>query len=155
MNTSKLAVALAVVGAGAVSATAYEVGSWNPSSQLGAASLTASVTQPVGDLFARTELYFGTDKPGPDVTADQFRRFVAEVVTPRFPDGLTILSGIGQFREQDGDIIREDSKVVVLLYPAETAGDANQRIEEIRGLYETQFQQQSVLRVDSQEHVSF
>ena len=117
--------------------------------------MRTDAAEPVGELFARTELYFGTDKPGPDVTEGQFRRFVAEVVTPRFPDGLTILSGIGQFREDDGDIIREDSKVVVLLYPVEAAGDANQRIEEIRGLYETQFQQQSVLRVDSQEHVSF
>jgi hypothetical protein len=155
MNISKLAVALAIVGVGAVSATAYEVGSLYPDSQQNAASAIAAVPQPVGDLFARTELYFGTDKPGPDISEAQFRRFVAEVVTPRFPDGLTILSAIGQFREDDGDIIREDSKVIVLLYPAAVAGDANQRIEEIRGLYQTQFQQQSVLRVDSQEHVSF
>jgi MFS family permease len=35
----------------------------------------------------RTELYFGSQNPGADVTRDQFDRFVGGEVTPRFPDG--------------------------------------------------------------------
>jgi hypothetical protein len=41
----------------------------------------------VGEVFSRTELYFGSGKPGPDVTRRQFDRFVDREVTPRFPDG--------------------------------------------------------------------
>src|SRR5262245_54518677 len=38
--------------------------------------------------FARTELYFGTAKPEGAVTEAEFREFVDQFVTPRFPDGL-------------------------------------------------------------------
>ncbi|MFI5728481.1 DUF3574 domain-containing protein [Kribbella sp. NPDC051587] len=38
---------------------------------------------------------------------------------------------------------------------ADGAEDSSKKIEEIRGLYEKKFQQESVLRADSTEHVSF
>ncbi|MEW6731553.1 MAG: DUF3574 domain-containing protein, partial [Acidobacteriota bacterium] len=62
---------------------------------------TAVATQPAdapfeGFSFARTELYFGSAKPdGTVVTEAQFQQFVDQVVTPRFPDGLTLLVGLG------------------------------------------------------------
>lgn len=107
-----------------------------------------------GDVFKRTELYFGSEKPGPDVTRKQFDRFVDRKVTPRFPDGLTLLTGYGQFRESDGKIVQERSFVLILLYPP---GDkeANSEIQELRGAYKRNFEQQSVLRTDSSERVSF
>lgn len=72
----------------------------------------------VGETWIRTELFFGTDKPGPDVTDYKFSRFVNDTVTPRWPDGLTVLAGDGQWKDADGGkIIRERSKLVVLLYP--------------------------------------
>lgn len=109
----------------------------------------------VGDAFVRTELFFGTDKPGPDVTDRQFRQFVNDEVTPRFPDGLTVLSGQGQFRDATGETIREGAKLLVLLYPVDSAPSSSAAIEEIRDAYEDQFQQQSVLRADSRDRVSF
>ena len=110
----------------------------------------------VGDTWVRTELFFGTDKPGPDVTDYQFSRFVNDTVTPRFPDGLTVLAGNGHWKDSDtGQIVKERSKVVIILYPVDGADDSSRKIEEIRDAYEKKFQQQSVLRTDSTEQVSF
>jgi hypothetical protein len=101
------------------------------------------------DPFVRTELFFGTEKPdGSEVTKKEWRQFLADEVTPRFPDGLTVLDGIGQFRDSSGTIIREKSFVLVLLYPAETLEESSEKIDLIREAYKTAFEQQSVLRVD-------
>ena len=110
---------------------------------------------PIGERFARTELFFGTEKPGPDVTDRQFKAFVDRVVTPRFPDGLTRYDASGQFRDSSGRIVKEQSKVIVLLYPIADAGPSTVMIEEIRDIYEKAFDQESVLRADSVELVDF
>ncbi|GAB4423822.1 MAG: hypothetical protein OHK0015_01810 [Chloroflexi bacterium OHK40] len=99
-------------------------------------------------LFARTELYFGSERPGPDVSRREFARFLDAEITPRFPDGLTLLTGRGQFREADGTIVEETSYVLVLFYPYEDRAEASALVEEIRQLYTNQFDQESVLRVD-------
>jgi hypothetical protein len=104
--------------------------------------------------FARTELFFGLSRPGGVITDDDFKNFVDARVTPRFPDGLTLLSGVGQFRDSSGTTIVEGSKLLVLLYPRSDRG-ASERIEQIRNDYRWQFQQQSVLRADDLSCVSF
>ncbi|HEU5484849.1 MAG TPA: DUF3574 domain-containing protein [Microlunatus sp.] len=116
---------------------------------------TSAPHAPIGERFARTELYFGTERPGPDVTDAQFAEFVGRVVTPRFPDGLTQYDALGQFRDSSGRIVKERSKVIILLYPVADAGPSSAQIERIRDVYETAFQQESVLRADSVDLVSF
>lgn len=107
-----------------------------------------------GEIFERTELYFGTNKPGGAVVSDQeFQAFIDAEVTPRFPDGLTLLSGDGQFRNAAGTIEKERSKLLILFYLFSAA--ANQAVEEIRDRYKSLHEQQSVLRVDEQSCVSF
>lgn len=108
----------------------------------------------VGEVFNRTELYFGSDKPGPDVTRSQFNEFVDDEVTPRFPDGLTQLTGYGRFRGSSGKIVQEKSFVLILLYPTDDKR-ANGEIQDLRKEYKSDFKQESVLRVDSRERVSF
>ena len=98
--------------------------------------------------FLRTELFFGTAKPDGVVTDEEFFAFLDAVITPRFPDGLTLLKGDGQFRGEDGVIIKEDSFVLILLYPLEDFRDSNRKINVIRERYKDGFQQESVLRVD-------
>ena len=98
--------------------------------------------------FLRTELYFGTAKPDGVVSEEEFQQFVDEYVTPRFPDGLTVLKGDGQFRGDSGVIVKEQSFVLILLYPYEARSGSSQRIERIRTLYKRYFDQESVLRVD-------
>ena len=108
--------------------------------------------------FLRTELYFGTNKPdGTAVTPEQFQAFVDAFITPRFPDGLTLITGSGQFRGANGVIEKERSVLLILLYPVEAAKKSGIQIEEIRKQYEYKFQQESVLRADQPlfECVSF
>jgi uncharacterized protein DUF3574 len=98
--------------------------------------------------FARTELFFGTAKPVGVVTEDEFFDFVDQEVTPRFPDGLTVVRAEGQFRGGNGEVIKEDSFVLILLHPLEDFRENSRKINTIRRLYRMQFQQESVLRVD-------
>ena len=119
------------------------------------ASVDASNEQLIGETWRRTELYFGTGKPdGSAVTTQEFEDFVDEIVTPRFPDGLTLLTGDGQWRDSTGVIVEEESNVLILLYPLDDK-EANSEIEQIREAYKDAFQQESVLRVDDYSRVSF
>jgi hypothetical protein len=102
-----------------------------------------------GDAFVRTELFFGSERPDlPEVSPEEFKQFLDVVVTPCFPDGLTLLSGKGQFRESDGRIVQETSFVLVLLYPVDARKQSHAKIEAIRTIYKDHFQQESVLRAD-------
>ena len=108
-----------------------------------------------GRRFARTELFFGRAKPdGSMVTDEEFHGFLDEIITPRFPEGLTALPGTGQFRGSSGLVTREGSMFVILLYPADDKSSST-RIEEIRETYRKDFEQESVLRVDGESCVSF
>lgn len=107
------------------------------------------------EVWGRTELYFGTNKAnGGEVTDAEFGEFIDKEVTKLFPDGLTLLTGYGQFRNSNGVLIREKSHLLILLYPPQMR-DANKKIQEIRELYKTAHGQESVLRVDSFSLVSF
>ena len=101
------------------------------------------------ESFIRTELFFGRNRPDrPEVSQEEFADFLNVTITPEFPDGLTILDGIGQFRDSNGNIIQEKAKVLILLYPSNTKRQSSRKIERIRTAYKNRFEQQSVLRVD-------
>ncbi|HYH11808.1 MAG TPA: DUF3574 domain-containing protein [Thermomicrobiales bacterium] len=103
------------------------------------------------ESWVRTELYFGTTRPdGTDVTPGEWQEFLDEEITPRFPAGLTILEGYGQFLNEEGVIAAEESVVLIVFYPAAEVESASASFEEIRDAYEEQFDQESVLRVDSE-----
>jgi hypothetical protein len=90
------------------------------------------------------ELFFGR-KIGTNgfVTRTAWRRFLAREVTPRFPDGLTVIEAYGQWRDPATmRISREPSTVVVIAMPGATADYA--RLNEIAEAYKTRFRQQSV-----------
>jgi hypothetical protein len=106
------------------------------------------------EIWVRTELYFGSDRPGGQVTDAEFTQFMDREITPRFPEGLTLLTGYGQFLSSTGALIKERSRVLILLYPLNTR-EANKNIQDIREAYKSMFQQESVLRVDGYAHVSF
>jgi hypothetical protein len=98
--------------------------------------------------FVRTELFFGTAKSDGVVTEEDFNKFLDEVVTPLFPDGLTVIKADGQFRGADEVTIKEDSFVLVLLYPLDGQKASSKSIDFIREEYKRQHQQESVLRAD-------
>jgi hypothetical protein len=105
-------------------------------------------------MMVRTELYFGLSTPGGgQITELQFDAFVAQVITPRFPDGLTIVDAIGQWRDSTGRISHERSKILIVLHEPGSAAAA--AIEEIRAQYKSRFNQESVMRVTSIAGVAF
>ena len=93
------------------------------------------------------DLFFGRDKPsGGEVTDAEWGAFVTEVVTSRFPDGLSVFDSSGQYREPNGRIVRERSKrlaVIVFDAPAHKA-----KVIEIVEAYKQRFSQYSVFRVE-------
>jgi len=101
------------------------------------------------------ELLFGRkigDRIGVSETA--FRRFVDEEVTPRFPDGLTILDASGQYHDRDrGSLIREPSKLVLIATPDEAG--SREKLVAIAEAYKSRFSQQSVGLILKPACVSF
>ena len=61
-------------------------------------------------------------------------------MTPRFPDGFTVLDGRCQWRGPgEGGIVKEDSKVLVIAMPDEPHRRA--RLDEIATAYKRRFRQ--------------
>jgi hypothetical protein len=93
------------------------------------------------------DLYFGRDKPsGGEVTDAEWGAFVTEVVTSRFPDGLSVFDSSGQYREPTGRIVRERSKRLVVIVFDSPAHKA--KVIEIVEAYKQRFGQYSVFRVE-------
>jgi len=114
---------------------------------------TAITSKPKFTAYQRTELFFGMDKPtGGSVSDEEWQKFVADIVTPRFPDGFTVDDALGQYL--DGKrLVREKSKQLILIYPRKSKTSASRKIEEIRSAYIKAFDQKSVLRVDLPSYV--
>ncbi len=83
---------------------------------LGAASLltsgrfgqTSLGCLPGARPMARVELLFGTQrKNAPPVGEDEWAQFLENEVTSRFPDGVTVFAGQGQWRSAPGAVIKE------------------------------------------------
>ena len=91
-------------------------------------------------------LYFGTSTPTGAVSDEQWKGFLADAVTPRFPAGLTHWQASGQWRSAD-NIILENAYVLNIL--RQDTPDSDNRIVELTMLYKQQFDQESVLRVSS------
>jgi hypothetical protein len=104
--------------------------------------------------WTRSEMYFGLQRrDGTPVTEHEWTSFVEQVVTPRFPAGLTVFDGAGQWRNAANRIEREPSKVLVILHPTSDSIDA--KIDEIRRLYCERFNQEAVMKVTSPARVAF
>jgi hypothetical protein len=99
------------------------------------------------------QLFFGQNATPANVSEADFLKFVDEELTPRFPDGLTVLDGGGQWRSPEDKLIREASKVVLIVLPQH--GDAIGRIEAARAAYKARFHQDSVLLITQPACVSF
>jgi hypothetical protein len=107
-----------------------------------------------GEAVVRTELFFGRLRPDGTVVSDaEWRAFVVDHVTPRFPDGFTVLDALGQYRGRSGEIVSEPSKILVIFHPAD--GRSHAAIEELREAYRRRFRQESVLRVTSPARAGF
>lgn len=94
------------------------------------------------------EAYFGRNLRDRDpVTEAEWHAFLADTVTPAFPDGLTAHDGFGQWRGPDGRIVRETSKVLMVVLPGADVAAARARLRPVEDAWKSRFRQQSVLTV--------
>ncbi|WP_457107220.1 DUF3574 domain-containing protein [Methylobacterium sp. P5_C11] len=89
------------------------------------------------------QLLFGLSRPdGGRVPQAAFDRFLAERVTPRFPDGLTVFSGQGQWRGPDGRRVHEPARIVLIVTDA--TPEAVAALRTIQEAYRSRFAQSAV-----------
>jgi len=101
------------------------------------------------------ELFFGRSIAGGGEVSDKdWTRFLDEVATPAFPDGLTAYDAEGRWLEHtNGSAISERSKVLVIVVTDMLGVD--DRVARVIDKYKKRFEQESVLRLDREGCASF
>jgi hypothetical protein len=109
-------------------------------------STTPSPSCAIGDTaLVRDVLYFGRNRPGGGVVTDEeWQTFLDQVLTPRFPAGLTVVAATGQWKGKSGLVEQERSEVVTVFHSADEA--ARGAVTEVVVEYKRRFRQEAVLR---------
>jgi hypothetical protein len=104
-----------------------------------------------------TKLYFGlgpVEHPEKGVSEADWRGFLDREVTPRFPDGLSVVDVYGQWQGKNQTTPeRLRSKMLIIDYPDTAENRA--KVEAIRSAWKQKTGDQSVLRVTEPADVSF
>jgi len=118
-----------------------------------ALALIVSACATTGGVIS-DRLYFGQNI-GMDrtVSPDDWKDFVATVVTPRFPKGLTIFQGDGQWRDPQGNLVHEHTYIIEVEH--EPSAEVESAIAAIAAEYKKRFQQDAVLRITQQATMRF
>ena len=98
------------------------------------------------DPFTEINVYFGQENgSGETVTEEEWQSFLADTVTPQFPDGLTVLDARGQWFDTDeGRLYRESTRVLNVLVPVDTMDSGVAAVRDISDIYKRRFEQQAV-----------
>lgn len=98
------------------------------------------------ESYTEYRLFFGRgNADNRQVVSDQqWNEFLEDTITAEFPAGLTVLDAYGQYTNSDGILVKEDTKVLIILVPpnANSASGIDRIIEG----YKSRFAQQGVLR---------
>lgn len=94
------------------------------------------------DSFVELNVYFGQQKAdGTTVSDAEWQAFLADTVTPRFPDGLTVLDARGQWLDTSvGRLYRESTKVLNVLVPTDAADAGVASVQAISDEYKERFE---------------
>lgn len=107
--------------------------------------------------WVESKLFFGLsfeDAPGDSLVEVRWRHFLDHEVTPRFPAGLTVFDGYGQWLPKSVHAPKRlRSKVLIVVYPA--SAENAERIDAIRTAWKKLTGEQSVLVVTMPAEVSF
>ncbi len=120
-----------------------------------ASGCAASVAPPAScpDGYSRHiefQLFFGlADGSGNQISDAEWEQFQTEVITPRFPEGMSVIDVKGQWREPDGDVQRENTRLVRGLMAAPD-GDGLRLVNEISDEFVRRFNQDPVFRIMSE-----
>ena len=103
------------------------------------------------DTFIELNVYFGQEKGnGETVSEEEWQAFLANAVTPRFPDGLTVLDARGQWFDTDnGRLYRESTKLLNVLVPVDSASSSVSAVRNLSNIYKERFDQQAVFYTTS------
>lgn len=109
---------------------------------------------PSDNGWTKTELYFGlTKNTGGIVTQEEWNAFEDSVIVKVFSSGSTTLDSRGRWLNENNDVIKENSRIVVavnIMTPELSAA-----IDTIREKYKRYYAQSSVLRIEQNAEVSF
>ena len=126
-----------------------------PLAALGAVLTVAACAQPNSPAACtaplkpalEVDLYFGRDiEGGGEVSEAQWAQFVTDEVTPRFPDGLSVLNVAGQTRDSGNKTLRERTKLLIVVVfdaPAHRA-----KVQAVVDAYNRRFGQHGVFRTE-------
>jgi hypothetical protein len=104
-----------------------------------------------------TKLYFGlgpADHPEKGISEAQWRDFLDKEVTPRFPDGLSVVDVYGQWQGQK-EHAPEHLRSKLLIVDYRDSPENRDKVEAIRSAWKRQTGDLSVLRVTQPVDVSF
>lgn len=102
------------------------------------------------------ELFFGRSRAGRRVVTDaEWSRFLADTITPAFPDGLTVFDGYGQSRNPATGTIGRSEGVKIVLIAAAPTPDVPARLNTVIDTYKSRFGQRSVGLITREECAGF
>ncbi|MFG1302434.1 DUF3574 domain-containing protein [Xanthobacter sp. V3C-3] len=146
---------------------------WRPVAALGAAMLLPAVlalaapaqaeeARPaelrpgVSVVMIETKLLFGlASADGSGVSEQEWTHFLANEVTSRFPDGLTVIAAYGQVKGEahgTAQVVQENMRLVLIYHP--DTPEAARKLDDIRRLYSERFHQWGVLQVTNAVRVT-
>ena len=107
-----------------------------------------------GEAMVSDRLFFGRNIPEGGMVSDSaWSAFLNDVVTPRFPAGLTVYRGEGQWTDPRGNLVRENTMIIELEHRPGAAADS--MIALIADAYRTRFHQDAVLRITAPVQMRF
>ena len=98
-----------------------------------------------GSILISDTFFFGLSTSRGPVSQAEWDAFLRDIVTPRFPDGLTYWEANGQWRGGRNELVRERTMVLQIIHPDNFQNES--AVQEIIGRYKAQFEQDSVLRL--------
>ncbi|HZR46208.1 MAG TPA: DUF3574 domain-containing protein [Candidatus Manganitrophaceae bacterium] len=98
-----------------------------------------------GAVLISDTFFFGLSTARGPVSRAEWEAFLRDIVTPRFPDGLTYWEANGQWRGARNELVQERTMVLQILHPDNFQNES--AVQEIIGRYKAQFEQDSVLRL--------
>ncbi|MET0213190.1 MAG: DUF3574 domain-containing protein [Vicinamibacterales bacterium] len=102
----------------------------------------------------QARLFFGLATPQGTVSGAEWARFLAEIITPRFPGGFTVVHADGQWRARGrNDVLQEPARVVEIVDHGGPTMD--RRLSEIVAIYRERFRQESVMLTREHLEVCF
>ena len=123
-------------------------------------SACAKAKSPAPNASGRTcstktieRLYFGFETPTGAVKEAEWQDFLARIVTPFFPEGLTVIEGKGQWLGERKEIVHEPSRIIEIVHDG--SAEMRTRAELVAEAYKTRFHQDAVMTVRSPAEVCF